>query len=102
MNSKEKIKEITDKVCTMLQEKNEAYGDSALEPINVFSKGSATESLCARIDDKLSRVRNKGINDETEDTLFDLIGYLTLLMIANEMEVKNTNDIYKRWTKTTT
>ena len=102
MSSKEKIKEITDKVCTMLQEKNESYGDSALEPINVFSKGSATESLCARIDDKLSRIRNKGINDETEDTLFDLIGYLTLLMIANEMEIKNTNDIYKRWTKTTT
>ena len=58
------------------------YGDTALNPTNVFSKLNATEALCARLDDKLARIKNKGINDETEDTVDDLIGYLLLLKIS--------------------
>ena len=54
----------------LLLEKNAKYGNSAVEPI------------CARIDDKLSRIKNSGLNDATEDTLDDLIGYLILLKIA--------------------
>ncbi len=84
MDSKKKIKYITDKVCAMLQKKNDDYGNSALEPINIFSQGNAVNSLRARIDDKLSRIKNVGINDSTEDTLFDLCGYLVLLIIAEE------------------
>ena len=84
---KEKIKKVSRKVYDMLVSKNDAYGNSALEPINIFSKGSATESLCARIDDKLARIKNRGLSDETEDTLFDLCGYLILLIIAKEEEV---------------
>ena len=83
-SSKEQIKDVTGRVYRMLAEKNEAYGNSALEPINIFSKGDAVESLQARIDDKLARIKNKGLNDETEDTLFDLCGYLILLIIAKE------------------
>jgi len=94
MNSKERIKQVTDRVCAMLQEKNEAYGDSALNPVNIFSKGGASQSLRARIDDKLSRIKNVGINDETEDTLFDLCGYLVLLIIAEEDKVNNINVTY--------
>ena len=66
----------------LLLEKNRAYGDSATNPSNVFSSGSAVDSICARIDDKLMRIQNKGINDETEDTVSDLIGYLILLKVA--------------------
>jgi Na+/phosphate symporter len=83
-SSKEQIKDVTGRVYRMLAEKNEAYGNSALEPINIFSKGDAVESLQARIDDKLARIKNRGLNDETEDTLFDLCGYLILLIIAKE------------------
>jgi hypothetical protein len=83
-SSKEQIKDVTGRVYRMLAEKNEAYGNSALEPINIFSKGDAVESLQARIDDKLARIKNRGVNDETEDTLFDLCGYLILLIIAKE------------------
>ena len=72
----------------MLSEKNDAYGNSALDPINIFSKGNAVDSLCARIDDKLSRIQNRGLGDETEDTLFDLCGYLILLIIAKENNKK--------------
>ena len=70
------------KITTLLKEKNKAYGNSALNPTNIFSKSSATESLCARIDDKLARIKNKGINDKTEDTIDDLIGYLFLLKMS--------------------
>ena len=83
-SSKEQIKDVTGRVYRMLAEKNEAYGNSALEPINIFSKGAAVESLQARIDDKLARIKNRGLNDATEDTLFDLCGYLILLIIAKE------------------
>ena len=68
----------------LLLSKNKAYGNSALSPINVFSKRNAIDSLCARIDDKLSRIKNRGLDDNTEDTLFDLAGYLILLIIARD------------------
>ena len=71
-------KTITD----LLKDKNKAYGDTALNPTNIFSKLNATEAICARIDDKLARINNKGINDLTEDTVDDLIGYLLLLKMS--------------------
>ena len=90
--SKEKIKQVSRKVYEMLAQKNDAYGNSALEPINIFSKGNASASLCARIDDKLARIKNRGLSDETEDTLFDLCGYLILLIIAKENENDRTTN----------
>jgi hypothetical protein len=81
-----KILKTANAVRDLLLEKNKAYGDSALEPSNIFAKGSAVENICCRIDDKLMRIKNKGINDSTEDTIQDLIGYLILLKIAVEDE----------------
>jgi hypothetical protein len=74
------------RISKLLKSKNKAYGNSALNPANVFSKLSAVEALCSRIDDKLMRIQNKGINDKTEDTLDDLIGYLFLLRMALDTE----------------
>ena len=74
----------------LLISKNEAYGDSALEPENIFSKLDNAQAICARIDDKLSRIKNVGLDDRTEDTLDDLIGYLILLKIAREQGGSNT------------
>jgi len=88
-NSSDKIKEVGDYVVNLLLEKNKAYGDSALNPANIFAKGSAVDSLCCRIDDKLMRIKNKGIDDKTEDTLVDLIGYFILLKIAIENNSKS-------------
>tara|TARA_Y100000588_G_scaffold394747_1_gene517025 strand:- start:3878 stop:4135 length:258 start_codon:yes stop_codon:yes gene_type:complete len=78
---KQKIRNKIREIATLLISKNKAYGNSANNPANIFSKGSATDSLCARIDDKLMRIKNSGINDNTEDTIYDLIGYLILLTI---------------------
>jgi len=52
------IKEAADEVVDMLLRKNLAYGDSALNPLRVFSKADAGAGLRVRIDDKLSRIRN--------------------------------------------
>ena len=82
MDTRDLILEESEAVRDLLLEKNEAYGDSALNPANIFAKGSAVENLCARIDDKLMRIKMRGITDETEDTVQDLIGYLILLKVA--------------------
>ena len=73
---------INREITELLINKNKAYGNTALNPTNTFSKLNSTEALCARIDDKLARIKNKGINDETEDTVNDLIGYLLLLKMS--------------------
>lgn len=81
-NTEFEIKTMCKKIENLLLEKNKAYGNSAIEPLNIFSKANSTESICARLDDKLSRIKNKGINDDTEDTILDLCGYLILLMVS--------------------
>jgi len=73
--------------------KNSKYGNSALEPMNVFSEAGAVAGIKMRIDDKLKRIKNAGLVDATEDTLQDLAGYLILLMIAKDNE---SNDFQKR------
>ena len=73
--------------------KNDKYGNSALEPLNVFSEAGAVAGIKMRIDDKLKRIKNAGLVDATEDTLQDLAGYLILLMIAKD---NASNDIQKR------
>ena len=78
----EQVDNVVKEITNLLKEKNKAYGNTALNPPQIFSKLNATEALCARIDDKISRIKNKGINDETEDTVNDLIGYLLLLKMS--------------------
>ena len=78
------LDKVVEKITNLLKEKNEAYGNTALNPTNIFSKLGSTEAICARIDDKLARIANRGINDETEDTVDDVIGYLLLLKMSME------------------
>ena len=80
----DEIVKTCDNLCRMLLEKNNKYGNSALEPTRIFSKASTTEQLLVRIDDKLSRIKTTGMQAPDEDTLNDLIGYLILLKIATK------------------
>jgi len=84
------IKWTCNEIRDLLLAKNKAYGDSAIEPENIFSKLDNAQAICARIDDKLSRIKNVGLDDRTEDTLDDLIGYLILLKVAREHGGSNT------------
>ena len=68
-------------IAQMLIEKNISYGNSALDPIRIFSTADSTEQLKVRIDDKLNRVKNnKGFAGDND--IDDLIGYLILYKIA--------------------
>jgi hypothetical protein len=78
------INDVFREVGTMLIEKNAAYGDSALNPVRVFSKASPVEQLLVRIDDKLSRLQRGSAAGE--DVVRDLLGYLILLTIARKRE----------------
>tara|TARA_R100001079_G_C4439124_1_gene147906 strand:+ start:822 stop:1427 length:606 start_codon:yes stop_codon:yes gene_type:complete len=68
--------------------KNSSYGNSVLDPINIFSQAQSTPGLFVRLDDKLSRVKygwDTMDKQQRLDTLVDLMGYLTLLTMK-EME----------------
>ena len=65
----------------LLLEKNRRYGDSALNPVRIFSRSDTLEQIRVRIDDKLSRLRNQQ-HDEDEDVIADLTGYLVLYQVA--------------------
>lgn len=68
----------------LLRSKNKAYGNSAFEPVRIFSKASPIEGISVCIDDKLSRIAQGGLK---RDTVIDLIGYLILLTVkADEMK----------------
>lgn len=71
-----------DEIRDLLIAKNQKYGNSALEPLGVFSKLDAKEGLLVRIDDKLKRIKNGSLERDDEDVINDLIGYLVLLKIS--------------------
>lgn len=66
-------------IAETLVEKNQAYGDSAIDPVRVFSSASPREQLLVRLDDKLSRIARG--HELGEDVVLDLIGYLVLLRV---------------------
>ncbi len=70
-----------DEIKELLLQKNRRYGDSAINPIRIFSKSDPLEQIKVRLDDKLSRIRNQQ-DDEDEDVITDLIGYLVLYKVA--------------------
>jgi len=83
IQTEDKIRAIMGRLENMLIEKNRAYGDSALDPVRIFSKESSVEQIYVRIDDKLSRVQ-RGHEYPGDDTIFDLVGYLVLLLVAKD------------------
>jgi hypothetical protein len=78
----EQLDPVIQEIRTLLIEKNHAYGNSALDPIRIFSKADALEQLNVRIDDKLSRLK-RGSN-AGEDVILDLLGYLLLYRIQQK------------------
>lgn len=68
----------------MLLQKNAAYGNSALEPLRIFSKAPTDEQINVRIDDKLSRLARG--TAAGEDVEADLIGYLVLKRVYRRMQ----------------
>jgi hypothetical protein len=75
----EKIMLVCENLSYFLEKKNEKYGNSALEPVSIFSKSDSEDLLYARIDDKLSRIKNS--EELRKNDVVDLLGYLVLICI---------------------
>ena len=84
VNVRAAIEAECDAIRDMLLLKNEVYGNSAINPVRIFSKADPVEQIRIRIDDKLSRIRF-GSNLNNEDTKKDLIGYLILERVAERI-----------------
>ncbi|MBP8993139.1 MAG: hypothetical protein KBG30_04930 [Bacteroidales bacterium] len=88
---KEDVQKVLFHLEEFLLEKNKNYGNSALEPLRVFSKVENSEGILVRIDDKLSRIKNS--KELRKNDVVDLLGYLVLLCIqkgwTNFNELKN-------------
>lgn len=66
-------------LATLLLKKNKAYGNSALEPVRIFSKAPPDEQIKVRMDDKMSRImRGEAAG---EDAFTDLVGYWVLQQV---------------------
>ena len=98
----EEVHDVLQEIEDLLVAKNEKYGNSALEPIGVFSQLSAKSGLLVRIDDKLKRIKNGSLDNDDEDVVNDLIGYLVLLKIhANREQSFDELDGSHKWEKIT-
>ena len=83
------INTVGTKLIEILQAKNDDYGDSATQGESIFASEKNQKSMtpkqfgiCCRIDDKLHRIKNGGITEKTGDSIWDLAGYLILLLIS--------------------
>lgn len=83
IESMNKIETICDGMKDLLLYKNEKYGDSALNPKNIFYKGDATNSIKIRLDDKIGRVMN--CNETRVNDVCDIIGYCVLLLASMDI-----------------
>jgi len=72
------FKVITNNICELLEYKNNKYGNSALNPLEIFTGKSKTGS---RLDDKLARVKNS--EKLQKNDIADIIGYLILVCKEN-------------------
>jgi hypothetical protein len=88
VNTQDSIVKHCEDIKQMLLDKNRRYGDSALNPVRIFSKATSSEQILVRLDDKLSRLRSSQLDDD-EDVINDLIGYLILLKISKQQYVQN-------------
>lgn len=84
-STRARIEHECDRVRDMLIAKNITYGDSATNPVRIFSRCSAEEQLLVRIDDKLSRIQ-RGYEYGDDDSILDLIGYLILLRVVRSSD----------------
>jgi len=93
MDTQQQIEEVCDNMKKFLIEKNIRYGDSALNPIDIFlhyinnEKDHAIINILVRLNDKINRIINS--KELRQNDVIDLVGYLILLMIQKNWEDLN-------------
>lgn len=76
--NKHNFKDITDSLASLLEYKNSKYGNSALEPLEIFA---GKTKVGTRIDDKLARIKNS--KTLRKNDISDFLGYLVLICREN-------------------
>ena len=75
------IDEVLGGLSDFLNEKNRRYGNSASNPLRIFSKVDRDSGVLVRMDDKLSRIASS--SKIRKNDIVDLTGYLILYMRNN-------------------
>lgn len=84
MTARSLIEEECDDIKRLLLDKNRKYGNSAINPLRIFSKSSPIEQINVRIDDKISRIVRGEEGTIDEDVELDMIGYFILKRVARK------------------
>lgn len=85
-DTQNKIVNYCSKISEILIYKNKMYGNSILEPKQIFYKGGYVDNILMRLDDKIGRIANtSGGNPIRVNDIVDIIGYLILLLIAKNV-----------------
>jgi hypothetical protein len=84
LTTQDLIRQECSEIAEFLCEKNIAYGDSAVNPVRIFSKAAPDEQVRVRIDDKLNRLI-QGKSYVGDDDVKDLVGYLILLRVLERI-----------------
>lgn len=83
----DRIDNLTNSIKSLLVDKNKKYGNSVLEPLDIF-KGKASAGI--NIDQKLSRI--KASDKLVKNDVIDLIGYLLITCVENDWD--SIDDLY--------
>lgn len=74
--SKSQFNEVLGNISKLLEHKNKNYGNSALEPLQIFGNKC---KVGTRLDDKLARIKNS--QELRKNDLTDVVGYCVLALI---------------------
>lgn len=99
-SAQDEIARVCDELKATLLAKNTAYGNSALDPVRIFSKADAEAQILVRLDDKLSRIARGQEGAFGEDVILDLLGYLVLLRVARRQAIGDKMDLQRSWDET--
>jgi len=75
----EKVNDFFNECKSIILKRNKEYGNSCLNPKQIFSKASPVEIIEQQIDHKLSRIVE---GEKKKDTLIDIVNYICLLDMA--------------------
>lgn len=75
------IESVCDALKEFLLAKNKNYGNSATEPLKIFSKISNIERMLCRLDEKMSRIKNS--DELRQNDVVDALGYFVLICKLN-------------------
>lgn len=96
MKFQNQLYQVINEITEMLISKNQKYGNSAIEPLGIFSDLSPEEGLKVRIDDKLKRIKNGSLDRDDEDVINDLIGYLVILKMLQKNQKEKQKELLNR------